>query len=381
MPSLQQIMRVRCARNARRSGFTLVEVLVVIAIISVLVALVVPAVYMASRAIQQRAIALECQAIAQAVEAYRNKYDDYPPDGSDLTLMARHLRKAFPNIRQSEIDLITSTVPPVAGNPLVASGNTAILSAMEPSEALVFFLGGFSNDPVFPFSGKGGPIFILDDSSPAQQVKSDHDPAHITSVQYNPDRQTPLYDFKQAQLTLDVVGGLTVSTDDALTGATVDLLPAYHPSGRKMPFLYFDSRTYQQTLIANRFDTLLAAKAGIVYPYRSTAVNTKYSASDTSIPNRNKYFRFMNEKTFQIVSAGLDDNYGGESGLFYMFKPSNGESAGSANSGDSLDLTASISSGTHPTPQYIRFLNATGTAQLDNVTNFSEGTLEDSLSN
>ncbi|MCA9157924.1 MAG: prepilin-type N-terminal cleavage/methylation domain-containing protein, partial [Planctomycetales bacterium] len=74
-------MRVRCARNARRSGFTLVEVLVVIAIIGVLVALIVPAVNMAYRTVQQRAIALECQALAQAVEAYRSKYDDYPPDG------------------------------------------------------------------------------------------------------------------------------------------------------------------------------------------------------------------------------------------------------------------------------------------------------------
>ncbi|MCC6511663.1 MAG: hypothetical protein IT423_21365 [Pirellulaceae bacterium] len=89
----------------------------------------------------------------------------------------------------------------------------------------------------------------------------------------------------------------------------------------------------------------------------------------------------MNEKTFQVVSAGLDDNYGGQDGLFYMFKPSNGEAAGSANSGDSLDLVATIGTGTHPTPQFTRFMNSAGTSQLDNVTNFSEGTLDDSLSN
>ncbi|MEO8272392.1 MAG: hypothetical protein ABI557_21970 [Aureliella sp.] len=258
---------------------------------------------------------------------------------------------------------------------LLNTGNTTISSAMEPGEALVFFLGGFSSDPVFPFSGKGGPIYILNSSG--VQVKSNEADANC-SYQYNPDRQSPLYDFKQAQLTLQVLNGLTVSSDDAISGAAVDLLPTYHPSGKKMPYLYFDSRTYQQNLIANQFN---AGSAGIAYAYRSTAINTKHSPADTSVVNRNKYFRFMNEKTFQVVSAGLDDNYGGESGLFYMFKPANGESAGTGNSGDSLDLVATIIAGTHPDPKYTRFLSATGTSQADNVTNFSEGTLEDSLTN
>lgn len=378
MPTcLQQKTRARTASAARRSGFTLVEILVVIAIIGVLVALTVPAVNLAYRTIKKRAIALECQAIAQAVEAYRTKYDDYPPDGADVTLMTRHLRKAFPNISPTEVALITGSFPLPGGNLPVASGTLAG-SAMDPSEALVFFLGGFSDDPVFPFSGPGGPLIIMDDSSPAVQVKSNHS-GNISSVQYNPDRQNPLYPFNQAQLTLAVTGGLTASSEDAaLTGGAADLLPAYHPAGLQMPFVYFDSRTYQQSTIANRFATV---SAGIVYPYRSTAINTKYNPADNSVISRNKYFRFVNEKTFQIVSAGLDDNYGGQQGLFYMFKPSGGESTGTANSGDSLDLVANISSGTHPMPQYTRFNNAAGTAQADNVTNFSEGTLEDSLSN
>lgn len=379
MPTcLQHRTRERATSAARRSGFTLVEILVVIAIIGVLVALTVPAVNLAYRTIKKRAIALECQSIAQAVEAYRTKYSDYPPDGADPTILARHLRKAFQNISPTEVALITGTFPLPSGNLPVASG-TLGGSVMDPSEALVFFLGGFSDDPNFPFSGPGGPFIIMDDSSPAVQVKSNHPPAKISSVQYSPDRQNPLYQFKQAQLTLAVVGGLTASSEDAaLTGGTPDLLPAYHPAGLRMPFVYFDSRTYQQSMVANRFATL---SDGIVYPYRSTAINTKYSAADNSVVSRNRYFRFVNEKTFQVVSAGLDDNFGGEEGLFYMFKPTGGESTGSANSGDSLDLTASISSGTHPAPKFTRFNNSQGTGQADNVTNFSEGTLEDSLSN
>ncbi len=362
--SLKQIMRVRRARVARLPGFTLVEVLVVIAIIGILVGLAVPAVNLARRSIQQRAIALECLAIAQAVEAYHNKYDDYPPDGAVEDVMKRHLRKAFPNIAPSEFVLLS--------NPTVITGNSAIGSVMEPSEALVFFLGGFSNDPVFPSLAKGGPIYISNSSG--AQIKSNEMDANST-FQYNPDRQSPLYDFKQAQLTLDVSSGKTLSSDDGITSASVDLLPAYHPSGKKMPFLYFDSRTYQRNVagvpIANHFN---AGSAGIAYPYRSTAINTKYAP--TSDPN--KYFRFMNEKTFQIVSAGLDDSYGGEMGLFYMFKdlpmvnrPATPTAA----------TVSTVESGPHA-PEFTRFLGANGsTSQLDNVTNFSQGTLEDSLSN
>ena len=367
--SLQRTQQVHTVRTARRSGFTLVEVLVVIAIIGVLVGLTVPAVNLAYRTIKKRAIAMECQAIAQAVEAYRTKYEDYPPDGADQELMKRHLRKAFTNIASSEFVLLS--------NPAVVTGNPTIGSVMEPSEALVFFLGGFSDDPVYPISGKGGPIDIRNGGI---QVTSDKMVASSV-MQYNPDRQNPLYDFKQAQLTIEVVGSRTISSDDDITGYARDLMPAYHPGGLKMPFLYFDARTYQARTDANQFN---AGPAGIAYAYRSTAVNTKVDPSVNTIENRNRYFRFMNEKTFQVVSAGLDDNYGGKVGLFYMFSPANGEAAGvTANSGDSLALLAAISPAeTHPRPDFTRFLgDNSSTAQSDNVTNFSEGTLEDSLSN
>lgn len=357
----------------QRPGFTLIEVLVVIAIIGILVGLTVPAVNLAYRAIKQRAIGLECQAIATSVEAYRTKYGEYPPDGADPSLLLRHLRKVFPNIAPTEIALLTRTAPFETLNPPVANASLAG-SVMDPTEALVFFLGGFSDDAVFPFSGKGGPLFLKDGSG--AQVKSNS--TAVASVQYNPDRLNPLYEFEQGQLTIELAGAITASGDDAIHGGAVDLIPAYHPKGLKMPFVYFDSRTYQQTTVANRYAT---AANGIVYPYRSTSVNTQYSATDTSVANRNRYFRFVNDKSFQVISAGLDDHFGGQSGLFYMYKPSDAGAVGGANSGDSLDLVASISSGSHPTPQYTRFLDSTGTSQTDNVTNFSQGTLEDSLSN
>ncbi len=96
----------------------------------------------------------------------------------------------------------------------------------------------------------------------------------------------------------------------------VDLIPAYHPKGLKMPFVYFDSRTYQQDpRVANRYRS--TTSKGLVYPYRSTAVNTKYNAAKTSTDpaERNRYFRFVNDKSFQVISAGLDDHFGGAIGI------------------------------------------------------------------
>lgn len=369
------LIPARSARGTLRDGFTLVEILVVIAIIGVLVAITVPAVNIAYRSVKQRAIALECQALATSIEAYRTKFDDYPPDGADSALLLRHLKKAFPNISPTEIDLLTKTgkFANWSGVPVASSANSG--AVMDPSEALVFFLGGFSDDSVFPFSGKDGPIYILDDSSPPQQVKSSHAVANISSIQYNPDRKNSLYDFKQGQLTLTAnAAGLTVSTDDTFNSGVTDLLPAYHPSGLQMPFVYFESRTYQQTTVANRYAT---TSNGIVYPYRSAQLNTKY-ASDMSIPGRNKYYRFMNDKTFQLISAGLDDHFGGEPGFFYAYKPldSSTSSGTGPASGDSIDL-ANSSVGT-----YTRFKDASGgTYQDDNVANFAEGTFADSLDN
>ena len=166
-------------------------------------------------------------------------------------------------------------------------------------------------------------------------------------------------------------------------GAAVDLLPAYVPARQTMPYVYYDSRTYRvppdptNGRPSAEFNRFLPTGHGFAVPYRSTEQNTKVVLSSSpSVTERNLRQRWMNEKGFQIISAGLDDHFGGSAGLTYMFKPQGGTGATSAQSGDSFN----VATGEVGTNKGFRDSDSS-TYQLDNLANFSEGPLSNSLDN
>ncbi|MCA9128566.1 MAG: prepilin-type N-terminal cleavage/methylation domain-containing protein [Planctomycetales bacterium] len=359
-------------------GFTLVEVLVVIAIIGLLVGLLVPAIGMVSKSIREKAIAMEVTTLSDAINKYEQKYNDLPPDGASLPILQRHLLKAFPQMAASELALLTTDVFPGTSTPLVNNfGNGSAIGVMDPAEAIVFFLGGFSEDPQFPFSGVGGPIYITDGNG-VQQTSGSITPANRGSVQYNPDRNNPLYDFKQGQMTLDVIGGITASTDEGeLLGnpAVNDLLPAYRPSGQRAPYVYFDHRTYAFPVgSATFYNHYTLADHGACRPYRSDDINTKVPVTPA---NANAYYRFMAEKSFQLISAGLDDSYGGipwngigGGPVFYRFP-----------SGRSIDF-GPVPNGAPLEGEFTNYADTSGiSTQNDNAASFADSILGDSLAN
>lgn len=76
-----------CASSAR-GGFTLVEMLVVIGIITLLIAILLPAINRAYLASVRTKMAADIQALAAGLEAYRQDHGDIPrtsPDGSAVT--------------------------------------------------------------------------------------------------------------------------------------------------------------------------------------------------------------------------------------------------------------------------------------------------------
>lgn len=361
---LQRTQLVCLARRVHRSGFTLVEMLVVISIIGLLVGLTVPAVNMARRAVQRAAIVFEVQTLGNAVEQYKTKFGDYPPDGSDRSIFERHFRKAFSNIAASEFTALYANANSSSG---VAT------SVMDPPEALVFALGGFSSDATHPFTGKGGPLFLTNSGG----VQVDSSQAY-TAAQYNVDRDNSLFEFKQGNLTLESSSVETVSIDERdlfsnLNHLNVqmpnDRLPVYTTgNGRTVPFVYFDSRSYRVGTAFYNFYQPTKVVKGVARPYKSDQVNTTVNKNT----NPDGHYRYANDRTFQIISAGLDDDYGGVAGLpnnntpeFFRYP-----------SGTSLNILTGASNSS-------RYAEQTGTAsaQLDNATNFADGILEDALEN
>jgi len=79
-----------------RRAFTLVEILVVVAIIGILAALVTVAVAGAMRAAKRAAIATQMSQIAMALELYKAEIGEYPPDMFDDEALVRHVKKRWP---------------------------------------------------------------------------------------------------------------------------------------------------------------------------------------------------------------------------------------------------------------------------------------------
>lgn len=352
-------------------GFTLVELLMVIAIIGILVGMGVVGINAGAKAIQKRAIALEVAAISQAVEAYKMKYGDYPPDGTSRAAFEAHFRKAFPNIAASEFTAVYLSANSLADAMLTMP--PARQTVMDPAEALVFCLGGFSNNPQKPFTGPGGPL---------AQITGNFNPPIF---QYNTERSSGFFEFTQDKLSLILsqdteftnrppshsgAPPYTLSSDEEslqVSNARNDILPVYRPRGRTAPLVYFAASTYANA-------GYMSPTTGAARPYKSEQVNTTVNFVQATA---DKYYKYMNDKSFQIVSAGLDDAFGGVAApQFYTFpsgKLINIFQVDQQDRPNALDLP--LASGyQNPDPS-----NAGPSPQLDNVTNFSEGPLEDSL--
>ena len=333
-----------------RTAFTLVEMLVVIVIIGILAAILIPTVYKAfSRAVDART-ALELIQIASSVEQYKQEHGDYPPNFSDFQadLQAgvpadvawtssdayRHVRKVFPRAAATELTLLQAQARNI-----------------DNAEALVFWIGGLSSDPQHPFTGPGGPIAIKGGTATV-----------------GTDRQG--YSFVESRLTMDLnASGVLMSTD-----GDNDAFPIYLPQGQEVPYVYFDSRQYgffnaKGGYVYNQYPAAGGATSiGVARPMKDDQPNPNYNPSKQHSDQKCYY---INRDTFQIISAGQDNHYGEDFianmvPVLWHYPSGNVCHPDPAVEGSGGDYAYANG-------------NATLGGRLDNITNFSEGTLEDQL--
>ncbi len=339
--------------SPRRQAFTLTELLIVIAIIAVLAGLIAAAAVNALNAARRGQIVLEIKNLSGAMENFKNDYGAYPPNGMNPMPQNNPPANSIAKLVQSDFQRMFAKAfqgnsePPILALALCgqnpgAGSNQDVPNGMTSSEALYFWLGGFSSDKKFPISGPGGPSFPVDGPERGEVLES-----RVGGYEFDRGRLGPRNDngeFDEANGGRYLLYSVDLNqngTIDANAGENRRInLWRYSPKGLEQPLVYFDTSRHKPY----QYDPYAAPTATDIFPLKKVR-------EGLTTPNTIRDIAFIDNK-YQILHAGLDDDWGDF-----------GVSASSTTDLDDLTLL-------FPEGPFIGPI-------ADTLTNFTDGTLAD----
>lgn len=302
----------------RSGGFTLVELLMVILIISILVAFLLPAIMGAVRRGRETAVSAEINTLTQALASFRDKFGCYPPsriilseNGGYAGVPGKLGSRSVTALRQMWPRMTLST----SGPPVFPTGSSVWYDYnndgfMQPApytitgdECLVLFLGGV---PVTTTSGHSVGGFGKNPANPF--------------LPNNANRSKGFYDFKADRL-MDVDGDGLWEYGDGFSDHPFAYFSTNNGAGYDPDDVNYGEVDDNGTAMVGAFESPGAATPNNVLsnprltaspspnPYTSglpIAVTTTGSFN----PSGRAAMTWWKPDSFQIISAGADGLFG-----------------------------------------------------------------------
>jgi len=260
----------------KRRGFTLVEMLTVIVIISILAGLIAGGAISARSAARRAVIVTDIQQLAISLENYKNEFGEYPPDFSfcndpDPAVrqaarneITRHVRLRWPRMKQPAPSGSSTTADLVFD--LIA---TSCKCTPAPNTALAIWLGG-------PLDSDGTPTGFSEDPSNPFRIGNPRKSYHqfeskrmFTGMYLAPATKSPYCYFRTHSVNGNEEYGMLSGSGSVIVPSSCD-------------------------------NATLANKAGLAVPY----------LEDTDTPSNPTVKRnWLNPGKYQIISTGLDGKF------------------------------------------------------------------------